>query len=87
MTGHFFIKHTPRGPCGTKVLRLGMCRSIMFFSKITQQMCCDHPLSQRNKATKRAGGIGVSMCVGGGGLAEISKKRREASNKGQVFIK
>ena len=26
-------------------------------------MWCNHPFSQRNKATKRAGGSGVCVCV------------------------
>ena len=35
-----------------KVLKLDMCR-------VTYQIWCDHPLSQRNKTIERAVGIGV----------------------------
>ena len=41
-----------------------MCRSIMFLSKMTHQMWRNDSLNQRNKATKRAGIIGVYLRVG-----------------------
>ena len=46
-----------------------MCRSIIYKSKITHQMWCDHPFSRRNKTTKRAvrvefGGEGGGCGVG-----------------------
>ena len=49
-------KNTQQGPSGTKVPRLGMCRSIISLSKIILQMQCDRPFSQKNKTTKRAVG-------------------------------
>lgn len=56
-------KNTQQGPSGTKVPRVDMCRSIISLSKITYNMWCDHPFSQRNKTTKRA----VKVEVGGEG--------------------
>ena len=60
-----------------------MCRSIMSLSKITHQIWRNHPFSQANKATKRAGSIGgvywrcvcifVWVFVGGG--LTFEKKR------------
>ena len=38
-----------------KAPRLAMRRSIISLSKITHQMWHNHSISQRNKATKRAG--------------------------------
>ena len=49
-------KSAQRGPSGTKVPRLYMCRSVISISKTTPKMLCDHPFSQRNKATKRTVG-------------------------------
>ena len=48
-----------------KAPRLAMRRSIISLSKITHQMWHNHSISQRNKATKRAGreGLGVCVCV------------------------
>ena len=43
----------------TKVPWLGMCRSITSLNKIPHQLWHDNPLSQRNKATKRAVGLEV----------------------------
>ena len=52
---------------------LGMCRFIIL-SKITHQMWLGHPFSQRNKATKRAVGVGV------GENLNIFKSRGKACN-------
>ena len=61
-----------------KVLRLGMCTSMISLSKIAHQRRGDHLLSQRNKATELAVGMGVrGNCEGGwtkfekGGLGSI----------------
>ena len=45
---------TGQGPSGTRLLRLDMRRSIISLSKLTDQMWCNHPFSQRNKATEKA---------------------------------
>ena len=46
----------------------------MSLSKITHQMWCDHPFSQRNNATKRA--VGVEVGGGGGGWKKFVKGGR-----------
>ena len=60
------IKHTAR-PSGTMVSRLDKHSCIKSLSKTTHQMWCDHPFSQRNKATKKAGG----KVIGGEGVCKI----------------
>ena len=56
-----------------------MCRSIILLSKITHQVCSDHPFSQRNETTKRA--VGVEL--------EDDREREgvEVGIIGSVFIK
>ena len=49
--------NTQEGPSGTKLPRCDMFRSIMLLSKLTHQMWHHNPFSQRNKATKREGGV------------------------------
>ena len=51
-----------------KVLRLHMCTSMISLSKIAHQMWHGHPLSQRNKTTKWAMGVGLGSNRGRGGL-------------------
>ena len=36
----------------TQVLRFDMCKFMRSLSKITHQMWCDHPFSQRNETTE-----------------------------------
>ena len=42
-----------------KVLRLGMCRSMMSVTKMAYQMWNDHKFSQRNKTTEGEAGVGA----------------------------
>ena len=53
-----------------------MCRSIILLSKIPHQMWRDHPLSQENKTTERAVGVGI------GG----NRERGEVGQRGLVNI-
>ena len=46
---------------GTKVPKLDLCKSILSLSKIAHQMCHDHQLSQRNRATERTVGVGLEV--------------------------
>ena len=53
-----------------KVLRIDMCKSLIFLSKMAHQMWGDHPFSQRNKTTEREVGmrVGVDWKAGGKGV-------------------
>ena len=69
-----------------KVLRLDMCRSIISLSKITHQMWCYHPFSQRNKTTERTVGVGVGgNRERGGGWTKF--QRGEVGNIGGGVFK
>ena len=73
------LHKTQQDHFGTKVPGLDMCRSIILLSKITHQVCSDHPFSQRNETTKRA--VGVEL--------EDDREREgvEVGIIGSVFIK
>ena len=69
--------NTHQGPSGTKVPRLEMFRSILSLIKTAHQIWLDHQLSQRNKTTERAVGVGVggdSEVRGGDGIGQILKR-------------
>ena len=79
------LLHKAQGLSGTKVPRLKICRSILSLSKIGYEMWHDHPLSQRNRATKRTGwgeGVGGWRCQRSGGEAVIGQilKKKELRN-------
>ena len=73
---------TQQDPSSTKVPRLDMCRSIISLSKITHQMWCNHPSSQRNKAKKSSG---VRVWKRGRGWTKFEKGG--AGNMKGSFIK
>ena len=54
-----------------------MSRSILSSSKITYQMWCDHPFSQRNRTTERTVWVGVAgnrEVEGGGNWTKFEKR-------------
>ena len=50
-------KSAQRGPSGTKVPRLYMCRSVISISKTTPKMLCDHPFKETKQQKEQWGGV------------------------------
>ena len=62
-----------KDPSGTKVPRLGMCRSIISLTNKAHQILHIHLFSQRNKTSGKAVGVGVGCYRETGGVEQKLK--------------